>query len=173
MRLNSRGFTLMELMVVIAMIVILSATGMYTYYDSLPGMRVKAAARELFGTLHRARITAMTTSTPVTVSLNPPNSYTVGTETIPISAENPGVQFGTAAPAYTMTPVNGIAVPLDGTLPQDQFSIDRRGRPSKDGEIYLIPAKDLVAGRTDRTYCIVVRQIGTYRLLRYNGTTWQ
>ncbi len=176
MRLNSRGFTLMELMVVIAIIVILSSTAMYTYYDALPGMRVKAAARELFGNLHRARITAMTTSAPVTVSLNSGgNSYTVGNETIPMSAENPGVQFGTAGPAYTMTPTAGIAIPIsaDGTVPAGQFTIDRRGRPTKDGEIYLIHRKDFAAGRTNRTYCVVVRQIGTYRLLKYNGATWQ
>jgi hypothetical protein len=73
----------------------------------------------------------------------------------------------------TRTLDDGVAIPADGTLPVDQFSIDRRGRPSKDGEIYLIHRKDLTKGRRDRTYCIAISQIGTYRLLHYDGTSWQ
>ena len=178
MRVKSRGFTVMELVLVIGMIGILSTIGMYTYYDALPGIRVKAAARELFGNLHRARIRALSTSTAVNVTLNAGgNSYTVGTETNPMSIAHPGVQFGavggTAPWDATRGLDDGVAILADGTLPVDQFTIDRRGRPSKNGEIYLIHRKDLTAGRRDRMFCIAVRQLGTYRLLKYNGTGWE
>jgi prepilin-type N-terminal cleavage/methylation domain-containing protein len=179
MRFNSRGFTLLELIVVITMIVILATVGLFTYSDALPGMRVKAAARELFGNLHRARITALSTSTTVNVTLNAAGSaYTVGSETIPMGTENPGVRFGAVVgtPPWDATRGldDGVAIPADAFLPVDQFSIDRRGRPSKNGEIYLISQKDLAAGRTDRMFCIAISQIGTYRLLRYNNATgWQ
>jgi hypothetical protein len=180
MRLTSRGFTAIELAAALGITGMLIAASFHAYCDALPGMRVKAAARELFANLHRARIAALATGAPVAVTLNGPrNSYTVGSETIPMDSENPGVRFGAVAgtPPWDATRglTGGIAIPpsADGTLPADQFTIDRHGRPSRDGEIYLIHVKDLAAGRTDRTYCIAVRQIGTYRLLRYDGTSWQ
>ena len=178
MSLRSKGFTVIELIVTVGIIVALLAIGAYTFYDALPGIRVKSAVRELYGSLQRARITAMSTSAAITVTFNAStNSYTVGGDTIPMSTANPGVQFGAVAGTNAWDTGrgldNGIAIDADGTLPVDQFSIDRRGRPSKDGEIYLVHRKDLAKGRKDRTYCIAIRQIGTYRLLHYNGTSWQ
>lgn len=177
MSLRSKGFTVIELIVTVAIILALLAIGAYTFYDALPGIRVKSAVRELYGSLQRARVTAMSTSATITVTFNAAtNSYTVGGDTIPMSTANPGVQFGAVAgtTAWDARGLdNGIAIDADGTLPVDQFSIDRRGRPSKDGEIYLVHQKDLASGRRDRTYCVAIRTIGTYRLLQYNGTTWE
>jgi type IV fimbrial biogenesis protein FimT len=175
---RSKGFTVTELVVTAAIIMALLAIGAYTFYDALPGIRVKAAARELYGNLQKARLNAMSTSATITATFSvTANSYTVGGDTIPMDTANPGIQFGAVSGT---TPVNatrtlddGVAIPADGTLPADQFSIDRRGRPSKDGEIYLIHRKDLTKGRRDRTYCIAISQIGTYRLLHYDGTSWQ
>jgi prepilin-type N-terminal cleavage/methylation domain-containing protein len=173
MRLKSEGFTLIELLVTLAIIVTLLSVATYSYYEALPGMRVKAAARELFGNLQRYRTTAMSTSTTITVTFNTatPASYTMGTETIDLDAVHPGVEFGAVAGT---TPWNAGRGLDDGvTLAGDTFTIDRRGRPNKDGEIYLIHAKDLASGRKDRTYCITVTQVGTFRLLRFDGSTWQ
>jgi hypothetical protein len=94
-----------------------------------------------------------------------------------MSIEHAGVRFGAMGGTTPWSADrgldNGVAIPADGTLPVDAFNIDRRGRPSKDGEIYLIHQKDLQAGRRDRMFCIAVRQVGTYRLLKYNGTGWE
>ena len=175
---RSKGFTLIELLVTVGIIMALMAIGAYTFFDALPGIRVKAAARELYGNLQKARVTAMSTSATITATFSTSNnSYTVGGDTIPMNTANPGVQFGAVAGTTPWDATrgldDGIAVPADGILPVDHFSIDHRGRPSKDGEIYLIHRKDLGEGRKDRTYCIAIRQIGTYRLLRYDGTSWQ
>ena len=173
-----KGFTVTELVVTVAIIMTLLAIGAYTFYDALPGIRVKAAARELYGNLQKARITAMSTSATITATFSASaNSYTVGGDTISMNTANPGVEFGAVTGTTPWDATRGldegIAIPADGTLPVDQFSIDHRGRPSKDGEIYLVHRKDLAKGRKDRTYCIAIRQIGTYRLLHYNGTTWE
>jgi type II secretory pathway pseudopilin PulG len=175
---RSKGFTVTELVVTVAIIMALLAISTYTFYDALPGIRVKATARELYGNLQKARLTAMSTSATIAVTLSASaNSYTLGGDTIPMNTANPGVQFGavtgTTPCDATRGLDDGIAIPADGTLPVDKFGIDRRGRPSKDGEIYLIHRKDLATGRKDRTYCIAIRQIGTYRLLHYNGTSWE
>lgn len=178
MRPTSKGFTAVELIITVAIVTTLTAIGAYVLAKALPGIRVKAAARELFGNLQRARITAMSNNAAINVTLTAsPSSYTIGSDTVVLGAVQQGAQFGAVAGTNPWDSGrgldDGIAIPADGILPVDQFSIDRRGRPSKDGEIYLIHAKDLAAGRRDRTYCIAVRQIGTYRVLQYNGTGWQ
>ena len=153
---RSKGFTLIELLVTVGIIMTLMAIGAYTFFDALPGIRVKAAARELYGNLQKARVTAMSTSATITATFSAStNSYTVGGDTIPMNSANPGVQFGAVVGTTPWDATrgldDGIAVPADGTLPVDQFSIDHRGRPSKDGEIYLIHRNDLGEGRKDRT----------------------
>jgi type IV fimbrial biogenesis protein FimT len=173
-----KGFTVTELVVTVAIITTLLAIGGYAFYDALPGLRVKAAARELYGNLQKARLTAQSTGATITATFSASaNSYTLGGDTISMNSANPGVQFGAVAGTTPWDATrgldDGIAIPADGILPVDRFNIDHRGRPSKDGEIYLIHRKDLAKGRKDRTYCIAIRQIGTYRLLHYNGTSWE
>lgn len=149
---------------------------MYTYQDALPGIRVKAAARQLVGHLQRARLAAMSTNNTATITFNGTgNSYIVAvgasSETVPMSTEFPGVQFGAVAGTTAYNGIRGLGTPNVGVaLSANPFTIDSRGRPSADGEIYLIATRDLQKNRRDRTYCVTVSRIGAFRLLRYNTT---
>jgi hypothetical protein len=89
-----------------------------------------------------------------------------------MSKEFSGVQFGAVSGTTAFNTTRGLD---DGvTLAGNAFTIDRRGRPSADGEIYLIAKRDLLKNRRDRTYCVTVSQIGAFRLLRYSTTAgWQ
>ena len=67
---DSSGFSLMELMVVIAMIGILSAIALPGILRALPEQRLKNAARNLYADMQRARMLAVTENRRVYVKFD-------------------------------------------------------------------------------------------------------
>lgn len=76
---NSRGFTLIELMVVIAIGVALMAIAIPNFEALVYGSTANRATVELIGALQNARLKAIKTHQPVTVAFNQPiaNQFTV------------------------------------------------------------------------------------------------
>jgi len=72
------GFTLIELMVVIAIIGIISGTSAYAYLSGNPGRRVRGAARDLYAGFREASSQAVNLSQNVTITFNTgAESYTI------------------------------------------------------------------------------------------------
>jgi prepilin-type N-terminal cleavage/methylation domain-containing protein len=56
---SQKGFTLVELMVAMGIVAILSAIAVPNFLAALPTFKLRAAARDLYGTLQKARVEAV------------------------------------------------------------------------------------------------------------------
>lgn len=141
------GFSLIELLVGIAVVAVLSAIAIPAYNDFVATSRVRDAATELMQEMKLARIMAIRTSTPYVISFNiGNNSYTIGADpgntgaptanTRVIDIDNkygPNVQFGSGtASAPSDAPqscplcmgVAGTPVSFGTNSLQQTFNID-------------------------------------------------
>ncbi len=70
-RFNKSGFTLIELMVALAIVGILASLAVANYLNRLPDIRAKQAARQVWMDFKRAQSTALSRNTDVVVLFNP------------------------------------------------------------------------------------------------------
>ncbi len=77
-RAGSRGFTLTELMIVVAVGAVLTAAALPSYNDFVRNQRVKTASFDVFSTLVYARSEAVTRNASVTVAPITSGTWTSG-----------------------------------------------------------------------------------------------
>jgi len=73
------GFTLIEMMIVIAVLAIMAAIAIPSFMSLLPGMRLNGAARQIMGDLMAARMNSVKQNNSVRVFFNSPgaNQYQI------------------------------------------------------------------------------------------------
>lgn len=179
---REKGFSLIELLVVISLIGIMAAIAMPNLLKMMPGMRVNTATRQVTSKMLLLRMKVVSENKKYQLLFTPGSdqyqvqqdgnrdgNYTDLTDTIVETLTLPsGIIFATKATKNT----NGdsIGAGSDGvSFSADSCSFTTTGTVDS-GSVYLIPREDNVAGgRTDRMRAISINSSGRVKAWRYTG----
>lgn len=194
---SRRGFSLIEVLVVVAIIAIMAGIGIPSYLNSLPHKRLMAASRALTGDLREVRARAIMEGTPYLVCFQADNrsykiarvldrvnaencdnaTYATVTQTIDLGDDFPGIEFQKIG-AVTSDCPNAGGDPVDFNNQIAVFT--SRGsvteRPSTGSAIQSVGAVYLASTQADtpENYCVrVLGTIGSVQRFRWAGGAWE
>jgi type IV fimbrial biogenesis protein FimT len=195
---NQKGFSIFELIVVVAIITVVTGIVIPVYFSMKPTIRVNGAARQIQGDFMWARMRAVTENNDYVIAFGkagtPPdlsnNTYyiydddngnfiTVGTETtelvktVVISDEYEEVGYGYTVSKRTDNTTDlteAVTFNSGGATKPIWFKFEPNGRSNIPGGIYLILDEDETNGRKDRSRAITVIQTGRIKIYDYNAT---
>jgi len=158
-----KGFSLVELMVVVAIIAIIGVIAVPTIVTTLPGYTLKNAAREVCSNMRKARSLAIKQNTNVMVVFYPGNNtYRYGTMTVKLDR---GVVFGAGDAA---SGPGGAALPGTGIgFTNNTITFTGRGIvPNWTSQfVYIHNNRGL-------TYAVGASAAGNIDMWRWEGGTW-
>lgn len=160
---NQNGFTMVELVVTLAIFGIMLTIALPPFLSYLPTMRLKGAARDISSTLQSARMEAVSQNGNCNVSFDINNkSYTVSciniTTTLPTD-----ISFGWGTDVNKN--VSGGSLPSDGVaFLNDTCYFTSRGTANA-GSIYIKNTKN-------QSYAVVISSGGRVDIRVWDGTTW-
>ena len=173
MVLNHRGFTLVELMVVAAIISILAAVSAFSVLEVLPRYQLHAAARDLSGNLRLARKKAIKSAQNIQVVFDQDqNAYSLDGRSVPYlgtldSHYGGGVRFGfgmaTKSAAASSSRLPASPVTFQGRPRKVTFN--QRGL-SNAGTVYF-------SNRRGDCCAVVVSTSGRIRMRVWTGKKWR
>ena len=171
---RSRGFSLIELVVVIAIIGIMAMVAAPNLVSGLPTYRIKAAARDCTSQLRNARHLAIKEKRDVQVTFNTDkNFFEVDGRKFPVAGSldkqyGSGVTFGRGS---ATTGVDGASIPGSGIgLAGNGFVFTARGLAdfgvgNVNGAVYF-------TNNREEAYAVSVNSAGAVRLLKWRGNGW-
>ncbi|MCI5178213.1 MAG: prepilin-type N-terminal cleavage/methylation domain-containing protein [Candidatus Electrothrix sp. AW3_4] len=170
-----RGFSFVELMVVIALIGILSAMSLPSLLKGLPEKRLKAAARNVYADLQKARLLAVKKNKKITVRFNESDRYYYFDEdedgTTGFKEWNPDEMRRDLADYGQVIYGKGGAVKnwnndlINNVVPYQDLAFNPVGT-TKNRSVYLQdPGHDVC-------YAITTTIYGAVKIRRFNGVSW-
>lgn len=196
---NQKGFSLIELIVVITIIAVVAGILIPVYSSMKPTIQINGAARQIQGDLMWAKMRAVSENNDYVVvfgsagATDPDlsnNTYYIYDDndgdidladldnetdklvkTVVISDEYKGVGYGYTVSTKTDndTPLTGDSVTFQPKNKIRWFKFKPNGRSNKNGGIYLILDDDETNGRKERSRAITVIQTGRVRIYNYNA----
>lgn len=175
---RKKGFTLVEVVVVLVVIGILAGIAIPTYLKWIPGIRLKSAARDLYSNLQLARIQALKENVTVPVRFetggdNDPSNDIYYYDTNGNGSHTAG-EFGIFLNGYK----SAVGFRVDNTIDIDdwngndavttdptQISFSNRGTANSNSVFIENEDKTII-------YAITVLTTGGIRLRKYSGGTW-
>lgn len=146
-----KGFTLVELMVIVALVAIMAAIAVPSFTDFIRKNEIQAAADDITGLLQFARNQAINTRSSVTVTRDPANHKWVvtvlGEESRVLSYNPAKVDFDT-----------------DPDLTSNKLTFNAYGGANKASEITICRGKD-----SDNGYLLEVKRSGRLALSARGG----
>ena len=172
--MKTRGFTLIEVLIVIALIGIILAIAVPDYNSTMTKTKIESQTKELHSTIMNARLSAMQNKQPVAILLGP-NQYTYNVyTTLDYTA-----LYTTPPTCLRQVPSNSASFPFElkkkpssGTtlttldITSDKIIFDARGFTNNNVTLVVTPVK--YSGGDD---CIVVHTARTNIGRMENATT--
>lgn len=187
-RTTRMGFTLVEVMIAVAIIGILAGFAAPSLLASMPTLRVNGAARQVLSDLRFARTQAVERGVPVVVKFNVSSSGGASAGTYVLALDNnldnnfssadtvitetrlpedyPNVEFASNnAPSgidLSNAALNDVA---------DAITFRLNGAASENGNVYVRPVNDSNGSKNRRVR--ILAATGNVRIESWNGTTWE
>ena len=161
---KQKGFSLVELMVVVAIMLIMGTVALPTLVKLLPAYTLKNTARELCSNMRKARSMALKQNRDVLMIFTPgDNSYKVDTITVKLAE---GVVFGSGTAATPAS--NGPALQTDGIdFDSNQITFNGRGLTTSSNQyVYLTNNRSL-------TVAIGASAAGNIAMHQWSDGAWQ
>jgi prepilin-type N-terminal cleavage/methylation domain-containing protein len=171
---SSRGFTLLEVIIVVAMIGIMAAIAIPAVMSWAPDYKLKAAARDVYSTLQKARSMAVKFNRDAAVEFDPTsNSYSIcddwdgsacvgNQQTTTFASLGYGIGYGHGNASSSV----GGGFDNEVTFGGDNVVFNSRGLGNA-GYVYLDHQDN------SKTYAIGSLSSGVIRILKWNGSDWE
>lgn len=168
---DNKGFTLLELIIVIAILAIMAIFSAPAIRSWVPNQQLRSAANELYANLQWAKMNAIKKNETWTVSFDPGNlQYQIldgdgaSVRTTSLSGYSGGIDFGFGEATIEIGG-GGTADPI--TYPADATAFDSRGMAGG------VPGYVYLKNEQDRAYAVGNNISGFVMLRRWRGSAWE